>query len=238
MPLPVAADSSAGDADRESAVSSTNAGSGHRMTAVAIVEDDAVLRRSIRSLLLGERGMTCACACGTGEEALRLVPRVAADIVIMDIRLPGMSGIECTRLLKQECPALPVLMLTVYDDTDLIFDALRAGATGFLLKRSISTELLRAIEDVLEGGSPMTSQVARRVVDSFRGPAKADEELQLLTEREWEILNHLSRGYSNKEIGEKLFIGVPTVRTHLRHIYEKLHVRSRTEAALKFRGRI
>lgn len=207
------------------------------MTAIAIVEDDAVLRRSIRSLLLAEKGMTCVCACSTGEEALRLIPSAGVDIVIMDIRLPRMSGIECTRLLKQECPAIPVLMLTVYDDTELIFDALRAGATGFLLKRTIATELLRGIEDVLEGGAPMTSQVARRVVESFRSPARADEELQVLTEREREILDHLSRGFSNKEIAEKLFISVPTVRTHLRHIYEKLHVRSRTEAALKFRGR-
>jgi DNA-binding NarL/FixJ family response regulator len=211
------------------------------MTTVALVEDDMGVRRSLRSLLSSEPGLSCTCAFATGEEAVSKIPEAGVDVVVMDIKLPGMSGIECARRLKERCPDLAILMLTVYDETDLIFDALRAGAGGYLLKRAATTELVHAIRDVLDGGAPMTAHVARRVVDYFREPprpaaarvAAADR----LTEREEEIIEHLSRGYSNREIAEAFGISVPTVRTHLRNIYAKLHVRSRTQAALKYRGR-
>jgi DNA-binding NarL/FixJ family response regulator len=215
------------------------------MTTVALVEDDTGVRRSLRSLLASEPGLACTCSCATGEEAVRKIPDAGVDVVVMDIKLPGMSGIECARRLKERCPGLAILMLTVYDETDLIFDALRAGAGGYLLKRAATTELVHAIKDVLEGGAPMTAPVARRVVDYFHeapeppGPrrpaatraAAADR----LTDREQEILEHLSRGYSNREIADTFGISVPTVRSHLRNIYAKLHVRSRTQAALKYR---
>jgi RNA polymerase sigma factor (sigma-70 family) len=219
------------------------------VTTVALVEDDMGVRRSLRSLLASEPGLACTCSCATGEEAVRKIPDAGVDVVVMDIKLPGMSGIECARRLKERCPALAILMLTVYDETDLIFDALRAGAGGYLLKRAVTTELVHAIKDVLEGGAPMTAPVARRVVDYFhesqesqespesRRPAAAPAAaVDRLTEREQEIVEHLSRGYSNREIAEAFGISVPTVRTHLRSIYAKLHVRSRTQAALKYRG--
>jgi len=214
------------------------------VTTVALVEDDMGVRRSLRSLLVSEPGLSCVCSCATGEEAVRKIPEAGADVVLMDIKLPGMSGIECARRLKERCPTLAILMLTVYDETDLIFDALRAGAGGYLLKRAATTELVHAIKDVLEGGAPMTAPVARRVVDYFhespelRKPATAlISATDRLTEREQEILEHLSRGYSNREIADTFSISVPTVRSHLRNIYSKLHVRSRTQAALKYRGR-
>jgi DNA-binding NarL/FixJ family response regulator len=217
------------------------------VTTVALVEDDMGVRRSLRSLLASEPGLACTCSCATGEEAVRKIPDAGVDVVVMDIKLPGMSGIECARRLKERCPTLAILMLTVYDETDLIFDALRAGAGGYLLKRAVTTELVHAIKDVLEGGAPMTAPVARRVVDYFhesqespepRRPAAAPAAVaDRLTEREQEIVEHLSRGYSNREIAEAFGISVPTVRTHLRSIYAKLHVRSRTQAALKYRGR-
>lgn len=211
------------------------------MTTVALVEDDMGVRRSLRSLLGSEPGLSCTCTCATGEEAVRKVPEAGVDVVVMDIKLPGMSGIECARRLKERCPDIAILMLTVYDETDLIFDALRAGAGGYLLKRAATTELVHAIRDVLDGGAPMTAHVARRVVDYFREPlrpaAAGAAAAHRLTDREQEIVEHLSRGYSNREIADTFGISVPTVRTHLRSIYSKLHVRSRTQAALKYRGR-
>lgn len=214
------------------------------VTTVALVEDDMGVRRSLRSLLGSEPGLSCVCSCATGEEAVRKIPDAGADVVVMDIKLPGMSGIECARRLKERCPNLAILMLTVYDETDLIFDALRAGAGGYLLKRAATTELVHAIKDVIDGGAPMTAPVARRVVDYFHEPheprkpaAARASATDRLTEREQEILEHLSRGYSNREIADTFAISVPTVRSHLRSIYAKLHVRSRTQAALKYRGR-
>jgi len=210
------------------------------VTTVALVEDDMGVRRSLRSLLSSEPGLSCTHSCATGEEAIRKIPDSGVDVVVMDIKLPGMSGIECARRLKERCPNVAILMLTVYDETDLIFDALRAGAGGYLLKRAATTELVHAIKDVLEGGAPMTAHVARRVVDYFHEPrrpaATRSTATDRLTEREQEILEHLARGYSNREIADTFAISVPTVRSHLRSIYSKLHVRSRTQAALKYRG--
>ncbi len=151
----------------------------------------------------------------------------------MDLNLPQMSGIDCIRRLKESLPNVPVIVLTVYEDSEHIFRALKAGASGYLLKRTEPEEVLAAIRNAREGGAPMSSQIARLVVRSFHDTAKGSSEVAL-TEREGEILSLLSKGYANKEIADKLNISVPTVRTHLRHIYEKLHVRSRTEAVVKF----
>jgi len=205
------------------------------MTSVVIVEDDRLLRQSLARLIGEARSYRCLDTFTTAEEALEKIPALQPDVVVMDINLPGMSGIDCTRRLKLAQPQIGVLMLTVYDDSDRIFEALRVGASGYLLKRSVATEILQAIQDVKEGGAPMSTQVARKVVASFRATAQADAENATLSERETEILAQLSKGYSNKEISERMCISLSTVRTHLRHIYEKLHVRSRAEAIVRFR---
>jgi DNA-binding NarL/FixJ family response regulator len=155
-------------------------------------------------------------------------------VVLMDINLPRMSGIECTRRLKARLPGVQVLMLTVYEDSEHIYQALRAGATGYMLKRSEPDEVLAAIRDILKGGAPMNSQIARKVIQTFRASAQSLEPEIRLTKREEEILSCLAEGYSDKELAERLGITVPTVRTHLSHIYEKLHVQSRTEAVIKY----
>jgi DNA-binding NarL/FixJ family response regulator len=205
------------------------------MITVAIVEDDVIVRNSLRKLTSSSQGFRCLAACSSGEEAIRQIIPLKPQVVVMDINLPLMSGIECTRKIKAALPETFVLMLTVYDDSDSIFRALRAGASGYLLKRSEPADVLGAIRDVLDGGSPMTSQIARKVVHSFRDPTPegGDPDIKL-TEREEEILSLLAKGYANKEIADKTGTSLPTVRTHLRHVYEKLHVRSRTEAVVKF----
>ena len=204
------------------------------MTSVAIVEDDGLLRRTLERLIGEARGYRCVGTFSTAEEALETIPALQPEVVVMDIHLPRMSGIDCTRRLKEKCPAIGVLILTVYDDSERIFEALRAGASGYLLKRSVAKEILPAILDVKDGGAPMSSQVARKVVASFRDLAKAAEETTSLSEREAEILAQLSKGYANKEIADRMHVSLSTVRTHLRHIYEKLHVRSRAEAIVRF----
>lgn len=203
------------------------------MTTVGIVEDDGVLRQTLARLIGEARGFRCVAACASGEEALQKLPALNPDVVLMDLNLPQMSGIDCIRRLKEVLPSTPVIVLTVYEDSEHISRALKAGACGYLLKRSEPDDVLAAIKDAREGGAPMSSQIARRVVLSFHEPAQSGVGVAL-TERENEILSFLSRGYANKEIGEKMNIAVPTVRTHLRHIYEKLHVRSRAEAIVKY----
>jgi DNA-binding NarL/FixJ family response regulator len=202
---------------------------------VALVEDDAGLRCNLECLLSNSPGFRCVGACGSAEEALKRVPRWQPDVVLMDIHLPARSGIECTALLKQECPQLQIIMLTVYEDTETIFKALRAGACGYLLKRSMPEEILAAITEVHYGGAPMTSEIARKVLTVFQSPAPAAPATEGLSPREREILELLLRGFANKEIAAQLFISVPTVKVHLRHIYEKLHVRCRTDVLVKFR---
>jgi DNA-binding NarL/FixJ family response regulator len=201
---------------------------------VAVVEDDAVVRSTLIQLLNETEGFCCVAACATGEEAVAQLPGLRPQVVLMDINLPHMSGIECTRRLKEKCPRAQVLMLTVYEDSDYIFRALRAGATGYMLKRSEPDEVLTAVRDILQGGAPMTSQIARKVVQTFKESSPTLDPQVRLTRREEEILSCLCEGYSDKEIADKLGITVPTVRTHLTHIYEKLHVQSRTEAVIKF----
>jgi DNA-binding NarL/FixJ family response regulator len=193
------------------------------LISVAIVEDNRDFRATLAHCLDETPGYRCVCTCGTSEEALQKIPKLLPDVVLMDIHLPNMSGLECTRRLKVICPSVQILMLTVYEDNERIFGALQAGAGGYLLKRADPADILLAIQDVKLGGAPMTSQIARRVVQSFRKATPESSKLE-----------HLSKGYSSKEIADRLSVSVNTVRTHLQHIYEKLHVRSRTEAVVKF----
>jgi DNA-binding NarL/FixJ family response regulator len=203
-------------------------------TNVAIVEDDQVLRNSLEWLIGETAGFCCVAACATGEDAVKRLPGLSPQVVLMDLNLPQMSGIECIRKLKEVLPKIQVIVLTVYEDSDHIFRALKAGASGYLLKRSGPESVLSAIKDARDGGAPMTSQIAQRVVQSFHETSPVEREEVKLTERESEILTLLSQGFANKEIADKMSVTVSTVRTHLYHIYEKLHVRSRTEAIIKF----
>ena len=200
------------------------------MNTVAIVEDNAVMRKTFRQWIDAAPGFRCVFACATAEEALAEIPRLKPDVVLMDVHLPGESGIACTARLKEELPGVKVIMLTVYRNQELIFQALQAGACGYLLKRSSPEELLQAIAEVLSGGAPMTSEIARMVVEAFQKKPASVASGDSLTNRESEILALLSEGLSNKEIAERVNISYDTVRAHLRHIYEKLHVRGRTEA--------
>ena len=202
---------------------------------MAVVEDDAGLRRSLERLLNLSPGFRCACSCGSGEEALKRIAADPPDLVLMDIHLPNRSGIECTALLRQQVPQLLIVMFTVYDDANTLFKALRAGACGYLLKRSRPEEILEAISEALRGGAPMSSEIARQVVAAFQEPLPAGRPELGISRREQEILEDLLLGFANKDIAARLSISVFTVKNHLRHIYEKLHVRSRTEAMLKFR---
>jgi DNA-binding NarL/FixJ family response regulator len=201
---------------------------------VAIVEDNHDFSANLANYLGQTPGYLFTCACDSAEDALKIIPRLLPDVVLMDIHLPSMSGVDCTRRLKNLCPSIQILILTVYEDNDRIFGALKAGASGYLLKRADPADILRAIQEVKLGGSPMSSQIARRVVQSFRETAPHPLQNEKLSEREEEILQQLSKGYSTKEIAEHSSISVNTVRTHLQHIYDKLHVRSRTEAVLKY----
>lgn len=204
---------------------------------VAIVEDNARVRESLRLLIDGSEGFACRAAYETGEEAVRRIPELKPDVVLMDINLPRMSGIECVEKLKTKMPALQIMMLTVYEDDDKAFRSIVAGATGYILKNTPPSELLEAIRELHEGGSPMSDQIARRVVDVFREMGRSRTPLENLSDRETEILALLAKGYQDKEIADRLFLSVKTVHTHLRNIYQKLQVRSRTEAVLKFLGR-
>jgi DNA-binding NarL/FixJ family response regulator len=200
---------------------------------VAIVEDNRSFRDKLANYLNESPGYRCDCACDSAEDALRLIPQLLPDVVLMDLHLPRISGVECTRRLKDICPSVRILVLTVYEDNDRIFGALKSGASGYLLKRAEPAEILRAIQEVKLGGAPMSSQIASRVVESFRESPRDQPKSEVLSQREEEILKDLCKGYSSKEIGGHLSISVATVNTHLQHIYEKLHVRSRTEAVLK-----
>lgn len=206
------------------------------MINVAVVEDNAGVRRNLELLLAETPGFSCTCACGSAEEALKLIPRHTPDVVLMDIHLPNLSGIECTARLKQLLPKVQVVMITVFTNTDQVFKALRAGASGYLLKRAAPEVILDAIREVQQGGAPMTREIARQVVETFKRPANAASENSELTRREQEVLELLSKGIGNKEIAKQLSVSLDTVRYHLKHIYEKLHVRSRTEAVARFVG--
>lgn len=205
------------------------------MISLAIVEDNSEIRRNLARFIGEVPGFRITSLCSTGEEALKIIPNQPPDIVLMDIQLPGINGIDCTTALKQKLPKLRVMMLTVYEDSDAIFDALKAGASGYLLKRSAPDRLIEAIKELHQGGSPMTSEIARKVIDSFHNAKPATHPQDRLTHREEEVLQLLAKGYSAKEIGAKLNLSYETIRVHLKRVYEKLHVHSRTEAVLKYR---
>lgn len=206
------------------------------MTKVAIVEDNGTLRQYLAELIGSTPGHRCVCACASAEEAIEKIPAARPNVVLMDIHLPGESGIVCTAQLRQKLPDVQVIMLTVYKDIKVIFQALKAGACGYVLKRADEKEILAAIAEVRAGGAPMTSEIARMVVRSFmeapQAPSPAGTEP--LSAREQEILALVAEGFANKEIAARLHISNDTVRTHLMHIYQKLHVRCRTEAAAKY----
>lgn len=210
---------------------------------VALVEDDPGVRAQLAAMINSSPGFHCQAAYPDGIIALKAIPGSRPDVVLMDINLPGMLGPECVRQLKTLAPGLPVLMLTVYDDSEQIFKSLMAGATGYLLKRTPKDKLLAAIREVYSGGAPMSRQVARRVVQFFQDIDKAPPavqppaQLKGLTDREGQVLASLAKGHSYKEAADQLNISFETVRTHVRSIYEKLHVHSRTEAVLKYLGR-
>ncbi|HXB58769.1 MAG TPA: response regulator transcription factor [Candidatus Acidoferrales bacterium] len=204
------------------------------MNTVAIVEDNTVMRNSFRQWIDAAPGFRCVFACATAEEALAEIPRLKPDVVLMDVHLPGESGIACTAQLKEKLPGVQIIIVTVYRDHEMIFQALQAGACGYLLKRSSPEELLKAISEVLSGGAPMTGEIARLLVEAFQKKPAAQVSGDGLTQREYEILALLSEGLSNKEIADRVKISYDTVRAHLRHIYEKLHVRGRTEAVRKY----
>jgi DNA-binding NarL/FixJ family response regulator len=204
---------------------------------VSIVEDDDRVRESLASLIDGAKGFRCASAHSNAETALKMVPPEKPDVVLMDIHLTRMDGIECVRRLKAGDSRQLILMLTAYEDDDLIFQALKAGANGYLLKQTSPADLLAAIKDVHEGGAPMSSNIARKVIKSFHQSEPASSTTESLSPREREILNLLAKGYMNKEIADRLQIAFETVCTHLRSIYNKLHVRSRSQAIVKYLAR-
>ncbi len=201
---------------------------------VAIVEDIDDIRNGLADFINGAAGFRCVATYANAEAALKDLPDLEPDVVLMDIGLPGMSGIECIRILKSQYPKLQIMMLTVYEDDDKIFSSLVAGASGYILKKTPPAKLLESIQDLYNGGSPMSSQIARKVVQTFQHAQKPSQPTADLSKREQEILTYLAKGYLYKEIAATLHISVETVRTHLRNIYEKLHVRTRTEAVLKF----
>jgi DNA-binding NarL/FixJ family response regulator len=200
---------------------------------VAIIEDNGEICDMLAKVIAREAKLSCVCTCSSGEEALEILPKNPPQVVIMDIQLPGISGIQCTSLLRQLLPETQVLVYTVYGDDELVFKALKAGARGYLLKRSTQSEILEGIFDVYQGGAPMSGEIARKVVRSFSEPV-APKEIGRLTPRQEEILGLLARGFVAKEIADKLGISFDTVRFHLKEIYTKLHVRTKTEAVLKF----
>lgn len=204
---------------------------------VSIVEDDAGTRDSLSQVLQNAPELTCLHAYPDGETALHEIPRETPDIVLMDIRLPGMSGIECVAKLKEKVPALVVLMLTTYEESDLIFDSLRAGATGYLLKNMPPAELINAVIQARTGGSPLSMRIARKIVGHFQEIKKPVSDTEELTKREHEILSLLAKGFLYKEIADQLGISINTVRVHIQKVYEKLHVHSRSQAIMRFMGK-
>jgi DNA-binding NarL/FixJ family response regulator len=201
---------------------------------VALVEDQREIRESWARLIASFPEFACVCKCSSAEEALEEIPIAGPDVILMDIFLPGMSGIECTARLKEKLPNAQILILTAADDEELVFPALEAGADGYLLKQAKPAELREALLDVIRGGVPMTSGVARRVVDFFRERGRTRHDVVRLSSREKQVLVMLSRGYSNKEIAEKLELSVETIHGYLKHVYEKMHVRSRAQAVAKY----
>ncbi len=203
---------------------------------IAIVEDDPVLRELLGEIVGTAAGWKLVGSYSSAEDALAALPADPPQIVLMDIQLPGMSGIECVVRLKEQCPDVQVMMVTVYDNNDRIFDALASGASGYLLKPDAAERILESLEDLVAGGSPMSSAIARKVVRNFQKTPPSKNRDHNLTRRETDILEQLVKGSLYKEIASDLGIGLETVRTHLHNIYTKLHVRTRTEAVVKYLG--
>jgi DNA-binding NarL/FixJ family response regulator len=199
---------------------------------VSIIEDDSPASNIFADWLNHTPGFKCLSQYGSGEAAIPAILEEKPDVILTDINLPGISGIECVRRLKPQMPQAQFVMLTVYEDADHIFEALAAGATGYLLKQTRRNALVEALREVNAGGSPMTSNIARKVVQSFQPPRTSDSES--LSPRESEVLDLLARGYLYKEIAESLGVSLPTVNTYIRRIYEKLHVRSRGQAVARY----
>lgn len=199
---------------------------------VAIVEDNHDIRTGLMMIVNGVDELECRQTFSSAEEALKILPLHCADVVLMDIDLPEMNGIDCIKLLKEKCTETQFMMLTVFEDDDKIFRSLEAGATGYLLKKTSPAQLVDCIKDLVSGGSPMNAQIARKVVASFNKP-KVNKTSEELTKREMELLGLLSKGYRYKEIADQLFISQDTVRTHIRNIYVKLQVNSKIEAINK-----
>lgn len=201
---------------------------------VGIVEDDEDIRRTLELIVKGTPGLECVCVCENGNGAIESVPKSNCDVVLMDINMPGINGIDCVRILKEKCPETQFMMCTVYEEDEKIFSALRAGASGYIIKKTTPAQLLEAIREIHEGGSPMSPAIARRVVQAFKsGKSELSDETVSLTEREKEILILLSKGFRYKEIADQLSISLDTVKRHAHNIYEKMHVQSRTDAINK-----
>jgi DNA-binding NarL/FixJ family response regulator len=204
---------------------------------VAIVEDDEEIRASLSDRIAGTSSLELVCCCPDAESALVELPRRKPEVVLMDINLPKMDGVECVRRLKAQMPEAQFVMLTVYEDNNRLFQSLTAGASGYLLKRTSPVKLVAAIREAQAGGSPMTPQIARRVVQYFRQLPEPASDLKKLTPRENDVLAQLAKGFRYKEIVENLGITQGTLNGYIRSIYEKLHVQSRTEAVVKYLGR-
>lgn len=204
---------------------------------VAIVEDKEPIRQSLAILVDGAEGFSCQATFENAESAIEYLPSHCVDVVLMDIDLPGMNGIDCVRQLKALCPDMQFMMCTMYDEDETVFDALKAGANAYILKRSPPHKLLEAITELHEGGAPMSSTIARKIAGSFYTSPSATNELDVLTSREREILDRLAKGHSHKEVANELFISPTTVRKHIFNIYEKLQVHSKVEAVNKYLGR-
>ena len=204
---------------------------------IAIVDDDATIRQSLEAMVRRRSGLQCVGSFGNGKDALQHLLALKPNLILMDINLPYLSGVECVRHLASQKISSQMVMLTVYDDSDAVFASLSAGAIGYLLKPVKASELWEAIEEVREGGAPMSAKIARRVVQTFQKNLPAAPEASVLTERELEVLKDLAKGFQSKEIATNLGISYWTVETHVKHIYEKLHVRSRAEAVAKYKDR-
>jgi len=205
------------------------------MIKVAIVEDDKILRAGFEIIVNETPDMQCVCTCGTVAEAVQKIVKFQPDVVLMDIQLPDKSGIECTAKIKEFLPAVHIVIVTVYEDSDRIFQALQAGACGYLLKRSTPERIISAIREARDGGVPMTPEIARKVISQFRAKTTATTEVESLTAREREVLELVMNGLENADIANRMGVSIATVRFHLQHIYEKLHVHSRNEMVFKFK---
>ncbi len=203
---------------------------------VAIVEDDPRIRRSLTTILARDKGLQCVGDFASAEDALAAIPGLQPEVVLMDINLPGIDGVECVRRLSSQLKKTQIVMLTVHEDTDAIFNSIAAGANGYLIKPPRTAELLAAVRDVTAGGAPMTSFIARKVIQAFKQTSPTQRETNNLAPREIEVLELLAKGYAYKEIATELHISYSTVHTYIERIYDKLHVQSRTHAVAKYLG--